>query len=151
MRFLSLLMCLFLSLPATRALAQPEDGGAQVDLARRHFQSAGAYFEEGRYDEAAREFLETWKLAPRPDLLFNVAHCYLRKGDAARAIGYFERYLADLPVAKDREAIERQVAELKRRVGTVRVEGAPAGSEVVVDGVSAGAAPLGGPVPVTAS
>src|SRR5256885_1026340 len=61
---LAVLIALFaLVWPAEHAFAQEDDTAAHVDLAKRHFQSAGAYFEEGRYDEAAREFLETYRLA----------------------------------------------------------------------------------------
>lgn len=142
------LFCLFLvALPAA---AQTADREANVDLARRHFQSGSAYFEEGRFDDAAREFQDSYHLAPRVDLLYNIAQCYLRKGDAARAIDFYRRYLDGKPEASDRPAIERTIAGLRQRVGSVRVEGAPDGSEVIVAGWDAGRAPLAQPVTVTA-
>jgi tetratricopeptide (TPR) repeat protein len=144
-----MLVAVLAIVPAFARAEEPAEAAARVDLARRHFQSGSAYFEEGRFAEAAREFRESYKLAPRMDLLFNIAQCYLRKGDAARAVAFYRRYLEANPVARDRPAIEHTVAGLARQIGTVRVTGAPDGADVVVDGEVAGRAPLAAPVEVT--
>ena len=147
MRFLALLIALFAA-PAFAETSSPE--AAQIDLARRHFQSGSAYFEEARYEEAAREFRESYRLAPRVDLLYNIARCYQNKNDAARALEFYRRYLEEKPNARDRVPIERTIADLSPHVGRVKVENAPPGSEVTIGGWSFGTAPLAGPVVVTA-
>lgn len=121
-----------------------------TDLARRHYQSGSAYFEEGRYDEAAREFRESYRLAPRVDLLFNIAKCFDKKGDAARAVEAYRTYLDGAPGAADVVAIRATVDALAAKVGTVRLEGAPLGAEVRVDGEAIGHAPLEKPLTATA-
>jgi tetratricopeptide (TPR) repeat protein len=117
-----------------------------TDLARRHYQSGSAYFEESRYDDAIREFRDSYRLAPRVELLFNVARCFHRKGDAARAVEAYAEYLQGNPKTPDRASIEKDIAELKKKVGALRVTDAPAGSEIFVDGYSVGKAPLPGTV-----
>ncbi len=48
------------------------------DLARAHFDSGSAYYEQGRYEEAARAFMESFELSHRPALLENAARAYER-------------------------------------------------------------------------
>src|SRR2546422_134581 len=126
MRLACVLTALLVVLPSS-VNAQPSDDADRTDLARRHFQSGGAYFEEVRFDEAAREFRESYRLSPRVDLLYNIAQCYLRKGDAARAVEFYKRYLEVNASAKDRVSIEHTIAGLKRQIGAVRIAGAPDG------------------------
>ncbi len=121
-----------------------------VDLAKRHFQSGSAYFEEGRFDEAIREFRETYRLSPRVELLFNIAKAFDRKGDAARAIEAYQVYLQAQPQAADRAKIEQTIAQLKEHIGQVRLVDVPAGAEVWIDGYSVGREPFAAPVTVTA-
>ncbi|HZU81292.1 MAG TPA: tetratricopeptide repeat protein [Polyangiaceae bacterium] len=149
-RLLALLVAIAAAPPSVRAEPPPLDEAARVGLARRHYQAGSAYFEEGRFDEAAREFRESYRLAPRPDLLYNVAQSYLRQGDAARAMEFYRRYLEADPKARDRAAIEATVAGLARQVGRVRVVNAPPGAEVLVDGAPVGVAPLAEPVEASA-
>lgn len=121
----------------------------EVDRARRHFQAGSAYFEEGKFDDAVREFRIAYGLSHRPELLYNVAKAYLRKGDAARASEAFTEYLQLRPDAIDRPGIELLLADLERRVGLVRVVNAPPGSDVIVDDRTVGRAPLLAPIRVT--
>ncbi len=121
-----------------------------TDLARRHYEAGSAYFEEGRFDDAVREFRESHRLSPRVDLLYNIAKCYEHKGDAARAAGFYRQYLAGKPAARDRPEIEAALKLLDARVGRVTVADAPAGAEVLIDGAPVGTAPLAGAVTATA-
>src|SRR4051812_18041496 len=127
MRLLALLLVF-----VAHAAPADDDREGKINLARRHFQSGGAWFEEGRYDEAAREFEASYRLTGHADLLYNIAQCFVRKGDAARAVQFFDDYLAKKRDATDRAGIGRIVAELRRHIGALRVEGAPDGSEVSV-------------------
>jgi tetratricopeptide (TPR) repeat protein len=140
-----LLLALLLLAPAARG-----DEAETTDLARRHYQSGSAYFEEGRFEEAAREFRESYRLSPRTELLFNIAKCFDKKGDAARALDAYRFYLAQAPHAPDLLAIQSKMKELETQVGRVLVEGAPLGAELRVDGVPIGHAPLDGPLTATA-
>lgn len=48
------------------------------ELARAHFASGSAFYEEGRYEDAARAFMESYRLSPRAELLDNAARAYER-------------------------------------------------------------------------
>lgn len=89
------------------------------DLARAHFQSASAYFEQGRYEDAAREFIESYRLSPRPALLENAARAYERAllfDDAIRTLEeLLERHPDYQAVAVVREKI-RNLERLRERV-----------------------------------
>lgn len=135
---LLVLLSLLLSLPAFA-----QTSSAKTELARSHYQSASAYFEQGRFDDAVREFLESYELSGKSDLLYNIAQCYLRKADSARAIDYFNRYLAAKPNAPDRVPVGNTIRDLQAQVGAVRVEGVPDGSEVSIAGTRVGETPLG--------
>lgn len=65
------LMCMLIAAPCA---AQRSDD----DLARAHFESGSAYYEQGRYEEAARAFMEAYELSRRPPLLENAARSYER-------------------------------------------------------------------------
>jgi tetratricopeptide (TPR) repeat protein len=139
-----------LALVASRAASADGPAADATDLARRHYQSASAYFEERRYDEAVREFRESYRLAPRPALLFNIAKTLHKKGDAARALEAYRAYLDATPDATDRPAIEAEIVELGSRTGQVQIANAPRGAEVSIDGSSVGRAPFAAPVAATA-
>lgn len=125
------------------APARAEQGGAE-DQAVAHHERGLEHYQAGRYAEAAREFEAAQALLPAPENLFNLARCYERLGDVARAIAMFERYVeADLP--PDRRA--RGQAELERLRAAAGGSGpapaaevdlvvvtTPAGAEVLVDG-----------------
>ncbi|HEX2882176.1 MAG TPA: tetratricopeptide repeat protein [Polyangiaceae bacterium] len=63
------------------------------ELARRHFESGAAYFEQAEYDSALREFRKSYELSRRPEILINVATVQERLGDLASAIAALDEYL----------------------------------------------------------
>lgn len=122
-------------------MAEPVDDD-DVDRARRHYQAGSAYFEVGKFDDAVREFRISYGLSRRPDLLYNIGKAYLRKGDAARASAAFQEYLQARPDSIDRPGIELMLVDLQARIGLVRVQGVPAGAEILLDDQVVGRAPL---------
>jgi tetratricopeptide (TPR) repeat protein len=87
----------------------------KTERARAHVKAAIAYYDEGRYEDAAREMSVAYELKPLPDLQYNLAQCYERLGryeDAARA---YELYLKDRPDAPDRRQIGARVESLRER------------------------------------
>jgi tetratricopeptide (TPR) repeat protein len=109
-----------LLLVAGAARAEPDD-------ARAHFVAGTQHFDAGRYREAAREFEEAYRRSHRPALHYNLGVCYERLGEVDRAVDAYEKYLAAVPNASDRPAVEARIAALKKPA--VVVESAPPARE----------------------
>jgi len=87
-------------------LAQQDD---KTERARIHLKAAIAYYDEARYEDAAREMEAAYQLKPLPDLQYNLAQCYERMGrydDAAKA---YESYLACKPEAPDKRQVMQRI------------------------------------------
>lgn len=53
--------------------------------ARAHFQLGAVAYDEGRVDEAEREFRAAYRLAPEPAVMFNIVQCMRRQGKLTQA------------------------------------------------------------------
>lgn len=147
------LASLIVVLAALPAAAQPDGGVAapstpapaseDVDIARAHFNTGQAYYEHGRFADAAREFEEAYRLSQKPALLYNMGKAYDGGSDFARALDAYQRFLdAASEEAPDRAFAEKRVELLKTLVGKITLDGAVDGSDVKLDGNGAGFTPL---------
>lgn len=84
--------------------------------AAAHFQKAEQSFEKGYYRDAIREFEAAYRLAPHPDLLFDLGQCHERLGDVVEAIERYRAYLKAVPEAKDADLVSVAIAELEGRL-----------------------------------
>lgn len=101
---------------APEAHAQPKpDKPATEAHARDLFAKGDAAYAEGRYEEALAAFQEAYTLSGRPQLLFNVSNALERLGRYAEAVDALEKYLAS-GKAKDRDVVQKRLANLKKRV-----------------------------------
>ena len=96
-----------------RAGAQPRHGDdTSVRRARNHFESGRHYFEDGRYEQAVREFAEAYRLTGHADLLYDLGASYDRLGRHDRAREHYRAYLAEADDPEERAGVERRIAEL---------------------------------------
>lgn len=98
--------------------ASPEDGGDApdrdvVERARNHFNAGRAYYEDGRYEDAVREFAEAHRLTGHPDVLYNLAQAYDRLGRRQDAVERYRQYLDDAETPPDRARVEQRIEELE--------------------------------------
>lgn len=126
----------------------------QDRLARTHYQSGSSYYEQGRYEDALREFEEALRLsspARRGALLFNIGQAHERLGHIEQAIGSFRQYLEAVPDADDADVVAERIRTLQGRLDAtaITLEVSEAGAHVLVDGEDRGQTPLAGPVRVT--
>lgn len=125
---------------------------ALADDAKDAYDGALAAFKEGNYSEAADLFREANVLKPSWKLLYNIGQSEAAAKRHGLALEAFETYLAkggdDVPDAR-REEVLSEVERLRKIVGKVEIK-APQGSEIFIDGVSRGTAPLLGKIPVSA-
>jgi len=105
-------MRLVLLLLSLHGVARADEGLA---AARAHLNAGIAYYDEARYEEAAREMEAAYRVRPVAELQYNLAECYDRLGrlpDAARA---YRKYLEGVPHAADRPVVEARIANLEKR------------------------------------
>ena len=84
--------------------------------ARNLFEAGEVVFTAGRYADALDYFQRAHALSGRPALLYNIALCHDRLRDDEIAIGAYERYLAAVPAAPNRDEVEGRLAALRAAV-----------------------------------
>ena len=121
---------------------------AQSEVAVTHYKAATAYYNQGRYDDAIREFKEAYRLSKKADLYYNIAQAYERMGKLPEAISAYQRYL-DESKAKNPVLLEK-IANLRARIKktAVTVRSNVSGAKILIDGKVAGTTPLAKPLPV---
>lgn len=117
------------------------------DLARAHFSSGRAYYEQGRYEDAAREFLEAYRLSQRAELLENASRAYERALLFDEAIEMLQRVQNDHPDHMQRATIEERIANLERLRERLRQQNGGGGGGDDGDPDAAGGAPVSTPPP----
>jgi len=92
------------------AMAQEEDESE----ARMHFRVGRAYYDSGRFLEAAREFELAYEQSDRPQLLYNIFVAYRDAGRLQEAMGALRRYLELVPDAENRDQLTARLAAMER-------------------------------------
>ncbi len=129
-----------------RAQAPDELSPAEQD-ARSAFEQGRLAFERGDYESALARFERAFGLSGRPELLFNIGIAQERLQQDEQAIDSFERYLARLPDAVNRQEVEARIAQLRRAVNERAIERQePSGGGSVWVWVAVGAAVVMGAV-----
>ncbi|MCS6915385.1 MAG: PEGA domain-containing protein [Myxococcales bacterium] len=93
-------LCCLAALPASGA-------DSNTEMADREFQAAHRDFKAGNYESALRRYQTAYRLAPHPNILYNLALTYERLLDYDAAIAAFERFLAAAP-SRDPEALRTE-------------------------------------------
>lgn len=103
-----------LLLVSVRARAQVD---GNIERARSHVKAAIAYYDEGRYEDSAREMETAYRLKPLADLQYNLAQCYERLNRLQDAVDAYRRYVVAKPSAEDHDEIVTRVKNLEERIG----------------------------------
>jgi tetratricopeptide (TPR) repeat protein len=106
--------CLVLS-AALPNLAAAQSTDEAVERARAHLRAGVAYYDEARYDDAAREIEAAFNLKPLPDLQYNLAQCYERLNKLDAAVAAYQKYVDGKKDAEDRKQVEARIANLQGR------------------------------------
>lgn len=100
--------------------ALPEMSEDELDdaAARQHFVAARGLYDIGRFEDAAREFQEAYRLSRRAELLYNIYVAHRDAGHRGEATAALRDYLREMPDAPDRvnlaarlESLEAQLAD----------------------------------------
>jgi tetratricopeptide (TPR) repeat protein len=148
-KLLAATLCTFAIATATRAEAQPpakpEPSPEVLKEAATHFDRGNAEYNEGNYRLALVEMQRAYDLAPHYRVLFNLAQIHAQLGDFTKAQSFFERYLAEggdaVPAAK-RAQVQKDLAALALKIGTLAFTVSEADADVLVDDKSIGHTPL---------
>jgi tetratricopeptide (TPR) repeat protein len=103
---------LLVCLPIGTAIAQSDDSKVK---AQKLSQQATKDYELSRFQIALDGYEKAYALYPVPGLLFNIGQCYMGLEDREQALVFFERYLEEMPDAKNRPLVEDLIAEAKRK------------------------------------
>jgi hypothetical protein len=120
-----------------------------ADRAAAHFDQGTTALERRDFPTAIREFEAAHALLPNASVLYNIARAYLELERPLDAIVYFERYLEEEdehPSQGRRMLVERQVGELRSRVGQLVVRVEPETATITVDGEPLTIAPQSGAI-----
>src|SRR5262249_15467120 len=128
MRSILFFVCLCLLGSSARPARADDD---KTERARIHLKAAIAYYDEARYEDAAREMEAAYALKPLPDLQYNLAQCYERLGRFTDAAKAYEKYLSANPAATDRKLVETRIGNLRERAAAGS-QAAPLPQEKVV-------------------
>jgi tetratricopeptide (TPR) repeat protein len=127
-----------LAASATRAFAQPASSP--------HEAAATAAYDAGDLDTALREFEAAYADTQRPDLLYVIGRLHTERKDCAKAIDYFERYLATKPGDTQAEAAQTEITKCKAQLPPPTDTGGGGGSTTT--DTSAGTGDGGTPTPI---
>ncbi|MBI4818809.1 MAG: hypothetical protein HY791_21240 [Deltaproteobacteria bacterium] len=98
---------------SSMAFADKTPANDAADRARHHFEAGRGYYAEGRFEDAAREFLEAYRLSERAHLLKNVATALQQANQYIEAITILEEYLQKEPHAEDKVVIQSRIDTLR--------------------------------------
>ncbi len=127
--------------PGPKAAA-PAPDPRHKDEAREHFQRGLALFDSEAWDAALAEFTRARTLYPTRAAIKNAGQCLRLLHRYDEALDTFEELLALPNLSKDEQEVgEREVAALRRLVGSVVIANAESGSTIVIDGRSRGSVP----------
>lgn len=144
------------------SFATPDAAFAQSDRerARSIVVEGQKKFKAGQHQEAAALFLEAFQLDPHPVIMYNVARSYEEGGELINALQYYRLALQQRPSRAVREELQHKIDEigafLKEQgvditrletaewdpIGLMTVRTEPPGSEVSIDDVWVGVAPI---------
>jgi tetratricopeptide (TPR) repeat protein len=131
------------------ALSAPVAAPAQTrpDEAEAHFGRGTALHRQGRFAEAAEEFLVAWRLSHTTELLYNAYVAYRDAADTRRAADALREYLAVEPRARNRPMLQAQLAAMEAQLRAAAPAPGPGPAVAPVPTVAV-AAPAPAPVVV---
>jgi tetratricopeptide (TPR) repeat protein len=82
----------------------------------QHYEKATRAFDVGKYAEAIEEYQKAYEIGGDPPMLYNIAQAYRLSDQPSEAVRYYRRYLQRQPNAKNREDVERKIADLEKLI-----------------------------------
>ena len=87
---------------------------AQKDEVKLHYQRATRAYDLQKYQEAIDEYQKAYEISGDPPMLYNIAQAYRLADQPAEAVRYYRRFLQRMPNARNREDVERKIADQEK-------------------------------------
>lgn len=138
--------------PAITAAVHNKPSAQAKRTAKAAFIEGGKLFEKNDFKGAAQQFRKAHEAVPTWKLLYNIGQAEAAAKHYGLALDSFERYLAmggDAIPLERREEVLTEIERLRTMTGFVEVN-APKGTQIYIDDIHRGVAPLPGRMKVTA-
>lgn len=89
---------------------------AQKAEMKQHYEKATRAYDVQKYEEAVDEYQKAYEIGGDPAMLYNVAQSYRLNDQLPEALRFYRRYLQRSPNARNREDVERKIADLEKTV-----------------------------------
>jgi tetratricopeptide (TPR) repeat protein len=112
--------------------AQPSDQEQMRNLdweARERFELGRTFLEAGRFQQAAEEFEQAYRLSKRPQLLYNVYIANRDAGNLDSAVDALRSYLEQVPDAPDQINLQARLASMKAQADAQREQARQAAAD----------------------
>jgi hypothetical protein len=119
------------------------------------YERATRAYDVGKYAEAIEEYQKAYEIGGDPPMLYNIAQAYRLNDQPGEAVRFYRRYLQRAPQARNREDVERKIAELEKQIEERRKQQAavtpPPAPAPTPSSTPAPAPIVGPPAPVAAA
>ena len=88
------------------------DEQSDEELAKNYYRLGADLYNRAEYAGALKQFLNAYKYAPRPQMLFNIGRCYEAIGQTEQAIEYYERFAKTKP--ENETQVRARITNLRR-------------------------------------
>jgi tetratricopeptide (TPR) repeat protein len=89
---------------------------AQKDEVKLHYQRATRAYDLQKYQEAIEEYQKAYEISGDPPMLYNIGQAYRLADQPGEAVRYYRRFLQRMPNARNREDVERKIADQEKLI-----------------------------------
>ncbi len=124
----AMVLAVVLSSPRAQAMQLTS---TQKQEMKQHYEKATRAYDVQKYAEAVDEYQKAYEIGGDPAMLYNVAQSYRLNDQLGEALRFYRRYLQRSPNARNREDVERKIADLdkvveeRRKVAAAAAAAAP--------------------------
>jgi tetratricopeptide (TPR) repeat protein len=106
---------LLLSVGASAARAADVTPQQKQEMKSLYERATRAY-DVGKYNEAIEEYQKAYEIGGDPPMLYNIAQAYRLNDQPGEAVRFYRRYLQRAPNARNKDDVERKIAEQEKIV-----------------------------------
>jgi hypothetical protein len=99
--------------PSARAAELSPQQKAEM---RTLYDKATRAYDVGKYQEAIEDYQKAYEIGGDPPMLYNIAQAYRLNNQPTEAVRFYKRYLQRAPNARNREDVERKIAEQEKAI-----------------------------------